>query len=110
MSVKMLISRSIGARLRISNIFYVRSYASDVKASHKTESGEIEYDEIPIFEKDNTTEETINKMRDKSRLNQGDLNRIHDKKPYKESVEWFVFLKINCNFPSGVIKTVLALA
>ena len=95
----MIILRNIGARLGFLKFYSLRSFASEAKATQKTELGVIEYDEIPIYKDDEASEELIDAKRNKSRLNPHDRNKLHGKKPFEKSMNWFVlFSKLNLNY------------
>ncbi|XP_051166581.1 growth arrest and DNA damage-inducible proteins-interacting protein 1 isoform X2 [Leptopilina boulardi] len=92
MIIKVIISRTFGPRFGLLQIFSVRSCTTvdkQIKLKEQTDSGELVYDEVPIFEKKLESEERIQKLRNKSRLNPSDHNRLYGKKPYSESMEWY---------------------
>lgn len=91
----MLISRNIGSRIGLTKIFSVKSCATSEKSKLKeqTDSPALVYDEVPIYEKNEADEERINRLRNKSRLDIKDQNKLHGRKPYTKSHEWFVFYK-----------------
>lgn len=92
MNIKVIISRGFGSKFGFSNIFSVRSCSTlekSVKFKEQTKSGELEYDVVPIFQRESENEEKILKMRNKSRLSSSDQNRLHGRKPYNKSIERF---------------------
>lgn len=96
MNIKVIISRGFGSKFGFSNIFSVRSCSTvekSVKFKEQTKSGELEYDVVPIFQRESENEEKILKMRNKSRLSSSDQNRLHGRKPYNKSIERLVYNK-----------------
>ncbi|XP_043468616.1 growth arrest and DNA damage-inducible proteins-interacting protein 1 [Leptopilina heterotoma] len=92
MNIKVIISRNFGSKFGLSNIFSVRSCSTLeklVKLKQQTKSGELEYDVVPIFQKEVESEEKLMKLRNKSRLSLSDQNRLHGRKPYNKSIEKF---------------------
>lgn len=87
----MLISRNIGSRIGLTKIFSVKSCATSEKSKLKeqTDSPALVYDEVPIYEKNEADEERINRLRNKSRLDIKDQNKLHGRKPYTKSHEWY---------------------